>query len=182
MIEPWPVEGSDTLADCHVFRVRRDRKRSPRTGVAHDFFVLECPAWVNVIALTPTRQIVLVEQYRHGTQTVELEIPGGVMDPADTSPVATGLRELEEETGFVGERARLIGHVAPNPAIQNNAAYTVLVENCVPAGRTAFDHTEDLITRLEPLERLPALVAGGQIRHSLVVAACYFLHLAGGGT
>lgn len=178
MIESWPTSHSETVADCRVFRVRRDRKRSPRTGEPHDFYVLECPGWVNVIALTAARQIVLVEQYRHGTQSVELEIPGGVMDPGDASPVATGVRELREETGFVGEGARIIGRVAVNPAIQNNTAYTILVENCVPTGALEFDQTEDLVTRLEPLDRIPELVAEGRIRHSLVVAAFHFLDLS----
>jgi 8-oxo-dGTP pyrophosphatase MutT (NUDIX family) len=177
MIEPWPTVQSEMLADYRVCRVRRDLKRSPRTGATHDFFVLECPSWVNVIALTSTRQIVLVEQYRHGTATVELEIPGGVMDPGDTSPVETGVRELREETGYVGQRARVIGCVAPNPAIQNNLAYTVLVEDCEPTGAIEFDHTEDLVTRVESLGRIPELIAAGQIRHSLVVAAFHYFHL-----
>ena len=33
------------------------------------------------------------------------------MDPHDPSPVATGVRELREETGFEGENARIIGNV-----------------------------------------------------------------------
>lgn len=173
MIQPWPTLRSNVLGNYRVFRVRQDFKRSPRTGREHDFFVLECPGWVNVIALTPAREIVLIEQYRHGTEAVELEIPGGVMDPTDASPVETGVRELREETGYVGERARIIGQVAPNPAIQNNLAYTVLIENCVRRHEVEFDHTEDVVTRIEPVESLAALVAAGQIRHSLVVVAFY---------
>lgn len=168
---------SEVLADYRVFRVRRDFKRSPRTGQPHDFFVLECPGWVNVIALTSTGQIILVEQFRHGVDVVELEIPGGVMDPEDASPVETAVRELREETGYEGERARIIGQVAPNPAIQNNTAYTVLVENCHLRHGVEFDHTEDVSTRLESVEALPALVAAGRIRHSLVVAAFYHFDL-----
>lgn len=182
MIEPWPTVRSETLADYRVFRVRQDHKRSPRTGATHDFFVLECPGWVNVIALTPAREIILIEQYRHGTEVVELEIPGGVMDPTDASPVATAIRELREETGYEGERARVIGEVAPNPAIQNNTAYTVLIENCVLRHAVEFDHTEDVVTRLERLEAVPGHVAQGRIRHALVVAAFYhFDHQAAAG-
>jgi len=177
MIQPWPTLRSKTLADHRVFRVRQDFKRSPRTGQEHDFFVLECPAWVNLIALTPDQRIVLVEQYRHGSDSIELEVPGGVMDPEDASPVETAVRELREETGFAGDNARIIGCIAPNPAIQNNLVYTVLVEACVRRHEVEFDHTEDVLTRLERPEALPELVATGRIRHSLVIVAFYHFEL-----
>ena len=68
----------------------------------------------------------MVEQYRHGSNTVELEIPGGMMDPGDASPVETAVRELREETGYEGENARVFGRILPNPAIMSNVCYTVL--------------------------------------------------------
>jgi 8-oxo-dGTP pyrophosphatase MutT (NUDIX family) len=173
VIRPWPTINSQSLADYRVFRVRRDRKRSPRTGQMHDFHILECPGWVNVIALTPEQQVILVEQYRHGTDSIELEIPGGVMDPEDSSPVATAVRELREETGYEGENARVISAIAPNPAIMNNTCYTVLIENCHLKHSVQFDHAEDVLTRLAPAAELPALVAAGKIRHSLILAALY---------
>ena len=90
----------------------------------------------------------MVEQYRHGSDTVELEIPGGMMDPHETDPVATAVRELREETGYAGENARLLGRVHSNPAILSNVTYTVLIENCRLQHGVEFDHGEDLETRL----------------------------------
>src|SRR6185369_14016878 len=124
---------------------------SPRTGKEHDFFVLESVNWVNVIAVTPDEQLVMVEQYRHGSNTVELEIPGGMMDEGDVSPEATGARELQEETGYAGGKARLIGEIFPNPAIMSNRCFTVLIENCRCLHEVQFDHGEDLATRLVPI-------------------------------
>ena len=122
MIKPWPVIGSKALGDFRIFKLRSDRKVSPRTGRELDFLVLECVNWVNVVAITPDDQLVMVEQYRFGSNTVELEIPGGMMDPHERDPVATGVRELREETGYEGGRARLLGDVFSNPAIMNNSA------------------------------------------------------------
>src|SRR5262245_59954402 len=106
MIKPWRKLGSRAIADFHIFKLRGDRKVSPRTGTEHEFYVLESRDWVNVIARTAEQQLVMIEQYRHGSNTVELEIPGGVMDPHETSPVTAAVRELREETGFEGENAR----------------------------------------------------------------------------
>lgn len=175
MIQPWPTVRSEFLGDFRVFRVRKDYRRSPRTGGEHDFMVVQCPGWVNVIALTPANEIVLVEQYRHGTQTVDLEIPGGVMDPEDASPLEAGLRELREETGYEGTRARLIGSVATNPAFMDNRCHTVLVEGCELKHGQELDHTEDVATHVVPLSEIPALVASGRIHHSLVLVAFYHL-------
>jgi ADP-ribose pyrophosphatase len=177
MLKPWPLTSSKALGDYRIFKVRSDEKVSPRTGQKHDFFVIECVDWVNVIAVTPDRQLVMVEQYRHGSNTVELEIPGGIMDASDASPVATGVRELREETGFEGERARLLGNVFANPAIMNNTCHTVIIENCALRHSVEWDSGEDMATRLVPIADLPGLVATGKIRHPLVVVALYYFEL-----
>lgn len=176
-VQPWPLLRSEPVGDFRIFKLRRDWRRSPRTGQELEFFVLDAPHWVNVIALTPDRQAVMVEQFRHGTASVDLEVPGGVMDSHDASPVATGIRELREETGYVGESARILGEIAPNPAIQGNVCYTILIENCVPSAARSFDPGEDIATRLVPVADLPRLVATGKIQHSLVAVAILHLDL-----
>jgi len=175
MIQPWQKISTKLLGDFRIFTIRSDKKVSPRTGAQHDFFVIDTVGWVNVIAITSDQQMVMVEQFRHGTETVELEIPGGMMDPDDLSPVATGIRELREETGYEGQNAQMIGKVFPNPAIMSNTCYTVLVENCHCTSAVEFDSAEDVLTRLVPLAEVPELVSKGLIRHSLVVAALYEL-------
>ena len=177
MIRPWKTLGSQALGDFRVFKLRKDRRVSPRTGAEHEFIVLDAVNWVNVVAVTPDNQLVMIEQFRHGTESVELEIPGGVMDRHDVSPVAAGVRELREETGYEGENARVIGQVFPNPAIMSNTCYTVLIENCRLNQPVHFDSGEDLITRLVPAAEVAPLVAGGKIRHSLVVVGLYYFDL-----
>lgn len=178
MIKPWEKIGSEPAGNFRIFTIRSDRKISPRTHKPHDFYVIDCVNWVNVIAVTPNQELVMVEQYRHGSNTVELEIPGGMMDAEDASPIATGVRELREETGYQGEQARVIGEIFPNPAIMSNVCYTLLVENCTCCHEVQFDHGEDLITRLVPVAEVPGLVAAGKIKHSLVVVAFYHYDLA----
>jgi ADP-ribose pyrophosphatase len=176
-IRPWKTTATKPLGDFRIFTVRSDRKVSPRTQAEHDFFVIDCANWVNVVAVTPEQQLVMVEQYRHGSNKVELEIPGGMIDRKDASPVAAGVRELREETGYEGENARLLGQILPNPAFMSNTCYTVLVENCRCIHPVEFDHGEDLVTRLVPVAELPRLVAEGKIAHSLVVVALYHFDL-----
>jgi 8-oxo-dGTP pyrophosphatase MutT (NUDIX family) len=177
MLRPWQKLSSRPAGDFRVFTIRTDRKVSPRTQQEHDFFVIDSANWVNVIALTPDAHLVMIEQYRHGSNTVELEIPGGLIDPHDASPEAAGLRELREETGYEGENARLIGQVFPNPAIMSNTCFTVMFDHCHCVHPVQFDHAEDLLTRLVPMAEVPELVAEGKIKHALVVVALYHFEL-----
>jgi ADP-ribose pyrophosphatase len=177
MIKPWKIISSTPVGNFRIFTIRSDIKISPRTGKEHDFYVIDAVNWVNVIAVTPEQQLVMVEQYRHGSNTVELEIPGGMMDAGDASPIIAGVRELREETGYEGGQARVIGQVFANPAIMSNTCFTVMVENCRCVHQIEWDHGEDLITRLVPVSEIPNLVASGKIQHPLVIVALYHFEL-----
>ena len=176
-IKPWKSISSKVLGKFRIFNVRSDIKVAPRTGREHDLFVIECTNWCNVIAITPDQKIVMVEQYRPGSDTVELEIPGGMIDVEDSSPVAAGVRELREETGYEGRDARMLGEIFPNPAIMNNTCYTIIVEDCRCLHPVEFDAGEDLATRLVPVADIPRLVAENKIGHSLVAVALYYFEL-----
>lgn len=170
-VEPWTAVGEDeTLQRTSIFTVWRTRRRSPTCGREHDFVRIEAPDWVNVIAVTGPGEVVLVEQYRHGTEEVTLEIPGGAVDPGETPAAAAG-RELEEETGYRAEALELIGVVDPNPAFLSNRCWTFLATSCRRDGTAAPDPSEELTVRTVGLAVFSDLVADGTIRHALVVAA-----------
>lgn len=173
MTERWKLLDSEFKGDFEVFEVRRKRARSPRTERAHHFHVIEAPDWINVIPLTPEGLIVGIRQYRHGTEEVTLEIPGGVIDPGDASPAVAARREMIEETGYDAEELVPLGHVAPNPALQDNRCYTFLARNARPVREQALDGAEEIEVVLIDPDEVPALITGGEITHALVVAAFY---------
>jgi len=177
MIQPWKKLYTREAGDFRIFNITVDRKVNPRNDHEQDFYIINAPNWVNVIATTPDDQMILVEQFRHGSGSIELEIPGGVMDPHDNSPVEAALRELREETGYEGRDARIIGQVFSNPAIMVNTTFTVLVEDCELKHEIELDAGEDLITRLKPVAEVRKLAAEGKIGHSLVMAALYHYEL-----
>ncbi len=173
----WKVLERRREGDFKVFSVRKDVCESPRTGSAHDFYVLEGMNWVNVVAITRDGLAVLIRQFRHGSSEVTLEIPGGCVDPSDPSPLAAAQRELMEETGYAAEEWIELGYVNPNPAIQANLCYTFLARNAWKAGETQFDGTEDIEVELRPLRELPELVLSGATRHALVIVAFHLFSL-----
>lgn len=173
-IPPWRRIRSTPIADCRVFKVRRDFAEDPRDGSEHDFYCIEAPDWINVIPLTREGEVVMIEQYRHGTNEVTLEIPGGMVDEGE-SAMLTAARELREETGYKAEAIRLLGMARPNPAIQNNWLHTFVATGCVAHEQPQFDSSEHIGVRLVPLADIRSLIAGGTINHALVIVAFYFL-------
>ncbi len=168
--KPWPIISSRIDRAFRIFSLRMDRARSPLTGEEHDFIVMESPPWVNVIALTPSEEVVLIRQHRHGVREVCLEIPGGLVEPADT-PLSAAKRELLEETGYRGESWVDLGFVHPNPAIQDNRCHTFLALDATLAGPQSLDEKEDIAVLLRPLAEIPGLIREGEISHALVIAA-----------
>ena len=174
--EPWRVVQSEEIVDCRIFKVRRDRVVHPRSQETHEMFVLAQPDWVNVIPLTANDEVVMVRQWRHGTRTVELETPGGLIDGGE-SPLDAGRRELLEETGYQADHISVIGEGYPNPAFQSNRQYYVLATGCKPIGAPALDTAEDVAVEIIPLKSVPDLIRTGRIQHLIVVAAFQLLDL-----
>jgi ADP-ribose pyrophosphatase len=170
--EPWKKIGESPLATTRIFDLHYARYRHPQRGIERDFAVITAPDWVNVVALTPDGRLVLVNQFRFGTAVMSLEIPGGMIDQGE-DPVAAGVRELREETGYVGAGARLLGSVHPNPAIFGNRCHLVLVEDAVQTAPMEWDHDEDIVVSTAPVGDVLAWARGGRITHALVLNALF---------
>jgi 8-oxo-dGTP pyrophosphatase MutT (NUDIX family) len=177
-VRPWRHLSTRRLAATSVFALDAHRRASEETGREAEFYVLDAPDWVNVVATTDDGRIVLVEQYRQGVERVTLEIPGGMVDPEDGGPEAAARRELLEETGFAAERWTHIGTVDPNPAIQANRCYTYWAEGARRVAAPAPDGNEEIRVVLEPASSVHDVIRAGRIEHALVVAALYWWELA----
>jgi ADP-ribose pyrophosphatase len=156
------------VADHGVFRV--ERLVYEKTPLPRDVYVFACPDWCNVIAETPEGDLVLVWQFRYGTDELSLEVPGGVIDPGE-EPIDAARRELKEETGYEADSFELVSVVEPNPALQGNRCFTYLARGARLAGATAFDELEDLETLLVPKTEIASLLDERVITHALVVVA-----------
>lgn len=174
MAEPerWVRGPERSLAATRIFDLRSVAYRHGTRGTERDFVVVASPDWVNVLALTPDERLVLVRQFRIGIDHFSWEIPGGIVE-ADEDPVVAGLRELREETGFTGVRARLLASVHPNPAIMNNRCHLVLVEDAVNTHPSDWDADEEIESATIPAEEVLAWARAGRITHSLVVAGLF---------
>ena len=173
MVEDWKLKSTKPLHDYRIFRTRSDTRVSPRTGKEHEFYVLESPDWVNIVAVTDSQEIVLINQFRHGICGTVLEIPGGMIDDGE-EPKLSAQRELLEETGYTSNEFIEIGRVHPNPALFDNLCYTFLAKSAKKIREPEFEGTEDIETILYPSKDIMELIQKGDITHSLVINALFF--------
>lgn len=166
----WKTLSRTEEADCRIFSVIRKRCRHPVRQREADFYVLESTDWVNTVAVTPDGRMILVEQFRYGTEALSLEVPGGVMDLGE-DPIEAAERELSEETGFVGKRSRILGSVRPNPAIQSNQCHIVLIEEAERLVPVDWDENEELALTLPSVEEVYQMAFTGRITHALTLNA-----------
>lgn len=172
MVKEWELLGSTVDRDYRVFKIKTVHAVSPRTKNTGQFYTIETNDWVNVIPVTENQEIVMIKQYRHGSQEITLEIPGGLVDVEHHKEAA--LRELMEETGYAGDSVEYLGAVNPNPAIFNNLCHTYLVKNARKVSGTNFDPDEDIDVVHVPASQIPSLIEKGIINHALVVVAFHF--------
>ncbi|MDB4985469.1 MAG: hydrolase [Myxococcaceae bacterium] len=169
-LKPWIFLDQKLVAETRIFRLIAERWRSPRTGVEHVFTNVDSVDYVNVVAIDTQGCLIMIRQFRFGTREFTLEVPGGMCEPGE-DPSLTAVRELREETGYVGKSVVSLGFCEPNPAIFNNRAHMFLVEGCERSGELLLDPGEDIEVVPTPLEEVMELQNSGAITHALVSVA-----------
>lgn len=171
----WDTLETKERLKVGLFRMREDKCRLPDGRIMPAYYVMEFPDWVNIVPVTLDGKIILVEQYRHASGRVHLEIPGGSIDTKlGEDPKRAALRELSEETGFVPDDIRLIGKHFPNPAMQNNAMWTYVGLGCRKLATPNPDPYEDIRVVQLPVNEVFEKIQSGEINHSIVVASLMY--------
>jgi len=173
----WKHVGETISLETPVFRVITRRMQSPDNKIVDDFYILDAPDWVNVVAVTDRQEFILVNQYRFGTGKLSLEVAGGVVDKGETHRQAAE-RELLEETGYKASKWRQLGVLAPNPALNTNSCGIWLASGCTYVGDGGHDHSEFIRVELLTKPDLMDAIKHGMIHHALAVAALG-MYLAG---
>jgi ADP-ribose pyrophosphatase len=170
----WTQLDSQHVIRDPWFTLRADSYRLPDARVIGPVYILEYGPWVNIIAVTPSQEAVLVRQYRPGLGRVILEPPGGAADPHDASMLEAARRELLEETGYTSDDIIETGVIAPNPASHNNLMHCFLARNVVRVREPHLDETEHLDVVLLPFDELIALAKRGELLQALHVSSLFF--------
>lgn len=167
--EKWKTLSTEYLFQRPWLTARRDVVRLPNGVVNPEFYVLEYPDWINVIAITTDGKFVMERQYRHGLDEVGTELCAGVVEEGE-EPIEAAKRELYEETGFVGGEWSLMCVISGNPSVTNNLTYCYLAKGVTPSGSRQLEETEDIVVRLYTEEEVWGMLLNDEFKQALMVA------------
>jgi len=162
----WEHVTSEEGQDLRIFRLRFDELRNPRNAHSMKAVILEAPDWVDVVAVTPDKKIIVVDQYRFGRRRVATEIPAGMVEPGEDPQIA-GMRELLEETGYTTETWKSLGWVESNPAFLNNRCHQFLALDVEKTHEPTLDDGEAIVVRELTLQEVKEEIRQGKVRNSL---------------
>ena len=156
--------------------VRCERVRTGRGVELPEYYLIDAPDIVVVLALTEAREALLVWQYRHGAGRTVLELPAGLLDLGDDSPELAAARELREETGYAAGSLELLGRTSPSPARQSNSTHCFLALDCRQVSTPGGDPAEEIVVERLTLPDLRAAARRGDLP-SQTSLGCLFLGL-----
>ena len=168
----WETIEKTDIYKANVFHYSKVKRKSPTTQQIGDFDIVQCLNWVNVIAITPEQKIVLIKQFRHGSNSITTESPGGAVNRSEDMLIGAQ-RELQEETGYTSKSWKSLGKIAVNPAFMTNYCETFLALDAQKTHDQELDPFEEIDVFLQDKNDIHSLIRSGDISHSLVIAAFY---------
>lgn len=176
----WHRERSEAGPNLKLFKTRYDYMRNPRNGNIDRMIILESPDSVNIVAETSDEEILFVRQYRFGTGSYTLELPGGLVDPGENHEVA-GRRELREETGATSDTWTFLGRIGSNPVFINSYIYHWYAKDVQITDELQLDDSEDVDLVSIPIQECRKRLLSGAFTHPHTVSALlrYFVEVGG---
>lgn len=169
--KPWTVTASEYLVRDKWLTVRADRCRTARGVTVDPYYVLEYPDWVQVVAFDADNRILVTQQYRHAAGSLCLELPCGVVEAADATPLAAARRELLEETGYAFDHFERVGSFSPNPATHTNTLHCFVARNVYRSQEASQDDTEDVSSCFMSIESIMEAIETGRFAQALHIAS-----------
>lgn len=160
----------EVLREYRTISVREDTYEFLPSNQERGFIVCDSANWVVIIAVTVDNQVVFIRQFRAGLGDVVLELPGGVVE-RDETPSQCAVRELHEETGYIGKTIEVYGPLLPNPALNTACYHVVLATGCTKTDFHNPEPYEDIEVELRPLASVNDMIKTGELNHALCVAA-----------
>ncbi|MCW5867659.1 MAG: NUDIX hydrolase [Candidatus Eremiobacteraeota bacterium] len=171
--EPIVAARQIVYSNRWVTLVRKDIQTGTRT---EDYYTLQVPDYVAIVAVTPDGRLPLVRQYRPAVEGYTLELPAGTLEPGET-PLECCRRELWEEVGLKARHIREVGSYLPDTGRLGNRQYIFHVQTEEP--RLEFVREQGIEVSYHTLEELEHLIQTRQLDHLLHVSAVYLAGVLG---
>jgi 8-oxo-dGTP pyrophosphatase MutT (NUDIX family) len=171
----WTLKDRKNVFSTRVFTIAELKSLSP-DGETGTFTVMDAPDWAIIIPVLKKNDedyFVMVRQWRHGSQELSLEFPGGVFEAGEDSLKAAS-REMQEETGYIAHTMEYAGAMSPNPAIMSNKVHFFIARDLVDTKTQDLDDDEFVEVELVPAKEVIASMGRAPYVHALMASALCF--------
>jgi 8-oxo-dGTP pyrophosphatase MutT (NUDIX family) len=172
-IQAWRVLQSELVLDNQWAKVRLDVCELQDGRVIPDYYYWEGSDFAQVFAITPRNEVVLTRQYKHGVKEIVTELPAGLIDSDDETPLATAQRELKEETGYTAKDWSDLGTLNVSSAKSTARAYVFLAQHAMKTCEPNTDANEAIEVFLLKVEEVIEFILRGTIRDSNSLATTF---------
>lgn len=163
----WKQLGKEYLIKNRWITVRKDHVLQPSGIEIDDFYVIERPKRVHVVAITKEGQYIFEKQYRYAINRDCLEICAGIVEPNET-PLQAAQRELLEETGYAGGQWQQLSVHAVDTSNMTEVSYSFLAKDVIKVSEQHLERTESLELLLLTEEEAKQALCRGDIISSLM--------------
>ena len=172
-MEKWTLLDSKYIIKRPWATLRADRLQLPNGNIKDEYYVLEYPTWVNMVAFTEQNQLLFVRQYRHGANEILVELPAGVVEDHE-KPEEAARRELMEETGYAFDSIEYICKLYANPATSGNLTYTYLLKGGRKVQEQQLDDSEDIEVVVMNIQEAKQFLLDNRIGQALHSSALFY--------
>ncbi len=123
---------------------------------------------VAVVAVREDGKLLMVRQYRNALDRETLEIPAGALEYPEEPPMEAALRELQEETGYVGGKIEHLHTLQTTVAFTNERIEMYLVTDLKP-GKQHLDEEESIDVEAYSLQELKQMILESKIQDGKTV-------------
>ncbi len=169
----WKVGEKRRVFTSPIFSVDvSERIHGEKKG---EFITLALPDWASIIPWMRREDgvpVFLMErQYRHGSESVTIEFPAGLIEEGE-SALEGARRELMEETGYEAD-FELLASFNPNPAFLTNRQTFFLARNLRKVSAPNLDENEEIELLFVPVEDVIRDMATGRYSNGIMLSALF---------
>lgn len=175
----WDTTSRTRSFDTVIFGLNTVHRKS-RDGREGDFVEIDTRDGVNIIpyfiGTDGVARFVMERQFRHGSESITLEFPAGLIERGE-APVKAAARELLEETGIRAASLKQLGAISQNAAYINNTIYYFLAETLtqeVGLEDRQLDAFEQIDVISVPVDTVLEKLGTGEYDNAIAVLGGYF--------
>jgi len=161
-MKPWKILHSKNLIKNKWLNLSEHKLQRSDGKIVEQYYKISKQDYVVIIAVDKNKNIIMERQYRLGADNILLELPAGFIEK-DEKPIDAAIRELKEETGYVGKNPKYLGYFYPSAGFLEMKGHIVLLETNKQTESLNLDATEEIEIVKYPFEKVLKMVKNNEI-------------------